>query len=88
VRLHTKLMHRVLAHTGFVTNIPCRRCRNEELVHSRKMAYCMHSRAVLSLSNENTQYEMKLVRLRMRDLTPTYDVVVAVMLSSLPSRVG
>jgi hypothetical protein len=60
---------------------------NEELMRLRMMAYCSHSRVLLS-SNNNTQCKMKLVRLRMRDLTPTYDVVASVVLLPSPSRVG
>jgi hypothetical protein len=58
---------------------------NKELVHLRTMAYCLHSH-VLLLSNDNTQCKMKLMRLRMRGLTTTYDVVVAVVLLLLPLR--
>jgi hypothetical protein len=60
---------------------------NEELVRLRTIAYCSHS-CVLLLSNKNTQCNMKLVRLRMRGLTPTYDVVIAVVLSLSPLRIG
>jgi hypothetical protein len=57
---------------------------NEELVRLRTMAYCPHS-CVLSLSKDNTQCGLKFVHLRLSGLTPTYDVVAAVMLSSLLS---
>ncbi len=50
------------------------------------MAYCSHSH-VLSSSNDNTQCKMKLVHLRMRGSTPTYDVVAAAVLLLLPLRV-
>jgi hypothetical protein len=53
----------------------------------RTMAYCSHSRVLLS-SNNNTQCKMKLVRLRMKGLTPTYDVVAGAVLPLSPSRVG
>jgi hypothetical protein len=76
-----------IANEGFAVNILCRRCQNEKLVHLRMMAYCSHSR-VLSLLNTNTQCKMTLVRLRMRGLTPTYDVVAAAVLPPLPSCVG
>jgi hypothetical protein len=60
---------------------------NEELVRLRMMAYCLHNCVLLS-SNDNTQCEMKLVHLRMTGLTPTYDFVIAVVLSPLPLHVG
>jgi hypothetical protein len=53
----------------------------------RTMAYCLHSRVLLS-SNNNTQCERKLVRLRMKGLTLTYDVVAGAVSPLLPSRVG
>ncbi len=87
MRLRTKLVHRALAHEGFVVTISCRRYQNEELMHLPTMAYCPHSCVLLS-SNDNTQGKMKLVCLRMRDLTPTYDVVAAVVLLPSPLRVG
>ena len=55
------------------------------LLHT--MAYCSHSHVLLS-SNNNTQCEMKLVRLRMKGLTPTYDVVAGAVSPLSPSRVG
>jgi hypothetical protein len=76
-----------IANEGFVVNILYRRCQNEKLMRLRTMAYCSHSR-VLSLLNTNTQCEMTLVRLRMRGLTPTYDVVAATVSPPLPSCVG
>jgi hypothetical protein len=51
------------------------------------MASCSHSH-VLSSPNNNTQCKRKLVRLRMKELTPTYDVVAASVLSLSPSRIG
>jgi hypothetical protein len=67
------------------TLLLCRRCQNKELL--RMMAYCSHSH-VLSSSNNNTQCKRKLVRLRMKELTPTYDVVAAAVSSLSPPRVG
>ncbi len=86
VRMRTKLMHRALAHKGFIVNILCCHCQNKELVRLRTMAYCLHSR-VLLLSNNNTQCKVKLLHLRMRGLTPTYDVVAAAVSLLLPSHV-
>ncbi len=51
------------------------------------MAYCSHC-PVSSSSNNNTQCEMKLVHLRMRRLTLTYDGVAAAVLSPSSSRFG
>ena len=44
--------------------------------------------ACVVVVEDNAQYEMKLMRLRMRDLTPTYVVVAAFVLSPTLLRVG
>ena len=47
----------------------------------------VHIARVVVVEN-NAQYEMKLMRLRMRDLTPTYVFVAAFVLSPTQLRVG
>ena len=47
----------------------------------------VHIACVVVVEN-NAQYEMKLMRLRMRDLTPTYVFVAAFVLSPTQLRVG
>ena len=44
--------------------------------------------ACVVVVKDNAQYKMKLMRLRMRDLTPTYVVVAAFVLSPTPLHVG
>ena len=69
------------AHEGFVVNILCRRC---VLAHN---GILLAQLCAVDVDN-NTQCERKLVRLHMRGLTSTYDVVAAAILSPSPSRVG
>jgi len=44
--------------------------------------------ACVVVVEDNAQYKMKLMRLRTRDLMPTYVVVAAFVLSPTPLRVG
>ena len=69
------------AHEGFVVNILCHRC---VLAHD---GILLAQSCAVDVDN-NTQCERKLVLLHMRGLTPTYDVVAAVVSSPLLSRVG